>query len=293
MVDYENRQPPEGTNVSSEHPLRTFAKLAVGALLLIVGVVTVLQFAGGFAATRIPFAVERRLVDRIPIEFGDPAASPEMVAYLNDLAERVMEHMPLPQEMDVRVHYDPADTFNAFATAGGHLVFYRGLLERMPHENALAMVMAHEIAHVLHRDPVASLGGGVASSVALLLLTGNAGSRAASDVLQNAGLVTGMSFTRRMERAADVAAVAAVGRMYGHVDGASALFELVAVERAEGSDDDSGRASTWLERFTSTHPLDADRIAAIDGLAAQDGFATEGPVTPLPAGFSRWLTASD
>ena len=89
--------------------------------------------------------------------------------------------------MAVTVHYDPAGTVNAFATAGGNLVFYRGLLERMPHENALAMVVAHEIAHVLHRDPLAALGGGVASTVALLVLTGNAGSRAASEALEQRG----------------------------------------------------------------------------------------------------------
>lgn len=291
-VRYENRQPPEGINVSSEHPLRTFAKLAVAAVLLVVAVVAVLQFAGGFAAKRIPFGVERRLVDRIPIDFGDPDASPAMTAYLNGLALRLAATMTVPDGMDVRVHYDPADTFNAFATAGGNLVLYRGLLESMPHENALAMVVAHEIAHVLHRDPIASLGGGVASGVALLLLTGNAGSRAASEVLQDAGLVTGMSFTRRMETDADVEAVRAVGRLYGHVDGASALFELVAAERAEG-DAAPGRARTWVERFTGTHPLDADRIAAIDALAAEGGFATDGPVTPLPDGFRRWLRASD
>ena len=51
------------------------------------------------------------------------------------------------------MHYDPGGTFNAYATAGGQLVFYRGLLEAMPHENALATVVAHEIAHVAHRDP--------------------------------------------------------------------------------------------------------------------------------------------
>lgn len=285
MVEYENRQPPEGINVSAEHPLRTFAKLAVAALLLVAIVVAALQLAGAFAAKRIPFEVERRLVDRLPLELGADADHPEIVAYLNDLAARLGAHMALPPGMDVRVHYDPEDVFNAFATAGGHLVFYRGLLEAMPHENALATVMAHEIAHVLHRDPIAALGGGVASSVALLVLTGNAGSRAASGVLQDAGLLTGMSFTRRMERAADAAAIGAVGRLYGHVDGADELFS--ALVRAGGGSE--SRTPAWLERFASTHPLGEDRVEALARGATEAGFATEGGTTPLPEGFSRWL----
>ena len=313
MVGYENRQPPEGINVSREHPLATFAKLAVAALALVVGLVLLVQFAGGFAAKRIPFGTERRLVERLDVEFGDDAASPGTVAYLNDLADRLVPFMDLPDGMAVDVHYDPAGTVNAFATAGGHLVFYRGLLERMPHENALAMVMAHEIAHVLHRDPVASLGGGVASSVALLVLTGNAGSRAASDVLRNAGLVTGMSFTRRMEREADAAAVDAVAGLYGHVAGASALFELAEAadgdadpgpeggDGTEGGVDGAGegggerrgrRARELFERFASTHPLDADRIRAIDERARERGVPTVGETTPLPEDFSRRLDAS-
>ena len=285
---YENRQPPEGINVSSEHPLRTFAKLGLGALVLVVALVTALQLAGGFAAKRIPFELERRVVDRLGIELGDDAASPEVVAYLNDLADRLLAEMDLPNEIEVDVHYDPDETFNAFATAGGQLVFHRGLLEAMPHENALATVMAHEIAHVAHRDPVASLGGGAASALALMVLTGNAGSEAAAGVLREAGLVSSTRFTRAMEREADAAAIPAVARLYGHIDGAAELFEALAAERGAGGE----RPDGWLERFTSTHPLDADRVRAVEAMADEAELRTEGEVTPLPDGFEGWLEGS-
>ena len=64
------------------------------------------------------------------------------------------------------MHYDASDTVNAFATLGGHVVIYRGLLEKLPNENVVAMVVAHEIAHIKHRDPVAALGRGVAITLA-------------------------------------------------------------------------------------------------------------------------------
>ena len=282
-MHYENRQPPEGINVTREHPLRRFVRLVVAAVALLVIVVVALQFTGAFLAKRIPFAFEKRVVERMEIDFGDAEVSPEMVLYLNELAGRLTARMPLPDGMDVTIHYSPEDTFNAFATVGGNLLFYRGLLERLPHENALAMVLAHEIAHVLHRDPVAGLGGGVASAVALAMLTGSAG--AAGEVLGRAGVLTGMQFTRRMEEAADREALAAVAALYGHVGGADALFALIA-ERRGGS-----RVPDWLGRFTSTHPLDADRIRAIAERAEASGWPTEGAATPLPAGFDDWLAA--
>ncbi|MGQ7845547.1 M48 family metalloprotease [Granulosicoccus sp. 3-233] len=283
---YENRLPPEGINTSRVHPLRQFLQLAVGAVVLVVILVIVLQYAGSFAARRIPFSYELRVMERLDIELGEAQRHPQMTAYLNELAARLSRHLPLPDGMSVTVHYDSEEVFNAFATVGGNLLFYRGLLSRMPDENTLAMVMAHEISHVLHRDPVAAVGGGIASTIALLGLTGNAGTGVAGQLVSQAGMLTGVQFTRSMEIAADDAALAAVNAMYGHVNGASTLFELFSANRGRQS---STRQARWLERFLSTHPLDEDRIRRISQHVQEQQWRSEGELTPLPADFRRWL----
>ncbi len=283
---YENRLPAEGINTSRVHPLRQFLQLAVGAVVLVVILVVFLQYAGALVARRIPFSYEQRVMERLDIEMGEAARHPEMTAYLNELAGRVSRHLPMPDDMSVTVHYNSEDVFNAFATVGGNLLFYRGLLARMPDENTLAMVMAHEISHVLHRDPVAALGGGIASTIALLGLTGNAGTGMAGQVMNHAGVLTGVQFTRSMEVAADDAALAAVNGLYGHVNGASTLFELFSASR----DRQSSLAKTpWLERFLSTHPLDEDRIARISQQGVEHNWRSDGELTPLPVDFQRWL----
>ncbi len=63
--------------------------------------------------------------------------------------------------MAVTAHYVTDDTINAFATLGGHLMVYQGLMRRMPGENALANVIGHEIGHVKLRHPVSSMGRGL------------------------------------------------------------------------------------------------------------------------------------
>lgn len=283
---YENRLPPEGINTSQVHPLKQFLQLAIGAVVLIVILVAVLQFSGSFLAKRIPFTYELAVMERLDIRMGEAQKSPDMTRYLNDLATRVSAHLPMPEGMSITVHYDSEDVFNAFATVGGNLLFYRGLLSRMPDENTLAMVMAHEISHVVHRDPVAALGGGVVSTIALLGLTGSAGTGMAGQVLNNAGMLTSVQFTRKMEVAADEAALAAVNNLYGHVNGASTLFQLFSAARGNSQDRSN---PAWLERFFSTHPRDEDRIGSIARIAAENRWQTKGELTPLPADFRRWL----
>ena len=280
---YENRQPDEGINVTQVHPLSQFFQLAVGALVLVVLIVMLLSASGGWLAKRIPFSFELAIMRELDVDFGDNDVHSQMVDYLNELAQRVSSGMDLPADMQITVHYNSQDVFNAFATVGGNLVFYKGLLEMMPDENTLAMVMAHEIAHVQHRDPVASLGGGVASSLALLALTGNTGSQTASTLVQ-VGNITGMQFTRSMEEDADATALAALNALYGHVNGARQLFDLFS--KARGSEE---LFPHFLESFLSTHPLDADRVEVIETRANGQSWFLQGELTALPDDFESWL----
>ncbi len=278
---YENRQAPEGINVTPVHPFKQFAQLLFAAALLVIILVVLLQFFGGWIGKRVPFQYEQALMEQVDISLGSESPPPEMVSYLNGLAQQLSAVMPLPKQMSVNVHYSKEDVFNAFATLGGNLLFYRGLLEQMPNENALAMVMAHEIAHILHRDPMVGLGGGVVSMVSLSMITGQAGF--AGSILDKTGFVTGTQFTRHMENEADQAALAALARQYGHVNGADALFEVMRQHTGENKTPD------WLERFAATHPLSEDRLDAVSRRAAESGWSLEGDLTPLPARFHDWL----
>jgi len=263
-MQYENRQPSEGVNVSRVHPLRRFLQLAASAIILAVLIVVLLQVSGSWLARLVPFQFELSVMQGLDINFGDNEDHPQMASYLDELAQRVASHMDLPEQMQIAVHYNLQDVFNAFATVGGNLMFYLALL--------------------LHRDPVASLGGGVASTLALLALTGSSGSNVAGSVLGNASTITSVKFSKRMESSADEVALAALNSLYGHVNGAAALFEMFSAARGP-----QPQSSRLLEQFLSTHPLDADRIQAVTEQAVANGWQTDGRLTPLPDEFARWL----
>jgi beta-barrel assembly-enhancing protease len=170
------------------------------------------------------------------------------------------------------------------ATIGGHLVVYRGLIERLPSENALAMVMGHEIAHVRHRDPIVSLGRGVVVGVALAALAGVSSGAVADQVIGETGLLTNLSFSRDQERDADSAGLAALAAVYGHAAGGLDLYRALQDQR--------GSPSVLHLDFFDTHPDTGRRIAAIEQEARANSWALDGAITPFPDWLSEALESS-
>ena len=278
-MEYHNRQPPEGINVSQTHPLLDFLRL-LGAVLVIAAIVfAVLALLADKLAKYIPFEKELEISSRFAADF--PAPGP-VSAYLQQLADRVVAAQELPAGMRIQVHYMDNSTVNAFATLGGNVVFFRGLVGKMPSENALAMVMSHEIAHVKLRHPISTFGRGLAIGIALTMVSAGTGSDIAGRTLGNAGLLTALTFSRSQESAADADALRALARMYGHVAGAEEVFKLLHEESARGIGN--------LPAVLRTHPLDQDRIDAIARAAGANGWALQGPTQPLPEDIRR-LTA--
>lgn len=275
-MEYSNPQLPEGINASQEHPLKEFfwltASVLAAALLLIVVAVVLADTL----ATRIPFRVERELTAKY---IDTASVSAEMEAYLNALAARLATAEGLPEDMVVRIHYRDDDTVNAFATLGGNIFMFRGLLEKLPHENALAMVLGHEIAHIKHRDPIRGVGRAVVIGLSLSMLSGEAGDAVLQRALSQGTLLTLLKYSRDQERAADAVALEAVRDLYGHTEGAAALFEVLM--EAHGTD-------TEPEIFRS-HPLTVERLARTRAAAPA---TPELSVTALPDGFAGWLTAA-
>lgn len=212
------------------------------------------------------------------------SADAEITRYLQSLADRLARAQGLPDDMNITVHYIDDDTVNAFATLGGHVFFFRGLLQNIANENALAMVMAHEIAHVKHRHPIKSLGRAVITGTAIAVVSTAAGGSIIDDVLGETGLLTALKFNREQELLSDESAMTALVHHYGHVGGANSLFAVLAAANPD---------SLQAPEFFSSHPHTDNRIENISAMAGKHNWPTMGDVTPLPVQFSSWLEQTD
>lgn len=276
----ENRLPDEGINTSQEHPLREFAWLIGAGLISFALLLAALTYLAGFLAPKIPFRYEQALAQRLNIGAKNPAYAAQHAA-LQALADRVSAKMQMPDGVQIQVRLEPSRAVNAYATIGGHVVVYSGLLNKLPSEEALATLLAHEIAHVKHRHVAASSGRGVAIALALTMLSVDAGGRAAQSVFGVASQAALMSYSRDHENEADASALAAVVALYGHGAGYTQLFETLQKEEAKLPE---AMRSAGLMR---SHPLTQDRLQAARDLAQRNGWALVGTSTPLPATLQR------
>lgn len=275
-MKYENPEIPEGINITQVHPLKTFSILVVGLLAVLLLSAWLLGVGGGYLASKIPYEQERRLAETYQKEMVH--GETELQAYLQQLADRVSSSMGLDESMKITIHYMNVSVDNAFATIGGNVFLYRGLLEKLPSENALAMLIAHEIAHVVHRDPITSVGQNAAISMGMMLLLGNAD----SGVLGSTGLLTQMNFSRDMESQADERGIKAVEHLYGHVNGALDLYQVL--------ESISETSSLSQPEFFSTHPESDTRLDDLSGLISENNWLNQEKITPLPESFSAWLS---
>jgi len=275
LTDYSNpRLPEDEVNVSDRRPLRSFFALAGAVVLLCAAAAGAIAIIGGEFAHRLPYAVERQLIAPYAERF--PPREHAVENYLQALAERLAKGVTLPEGMVVRAHYVDEPVVNAFATLGGHIAVYRGLLERVPDENLLAMVVAHEIGHLQHRHPIRSLGRGVAFGAALTMLSASVGGQVADRVLGASGMLTLMTFSRAQEEQADDTALEALAAVYGHAGGALETFRLMReAARANGRSEPP--------KFLSTHPLTQARVDRLASAIARAGLRPDGPRAPIPA----------
>lgn len=269
----ENRLPREGINSADERPLREMAWLVGATVVVILLLAALASWGARWLAPRLPFHVEVSLAERL---FDRPVAPEHLArtAAMQALADRLAQRMQLPTGMPIVLSLDEAPVVNAYATVGGRIRVYRGLMEKLKSEDALAALLAHEIAHVKHRHVAASMGRGLALALLLGVLSSDAGATAAEAVIGNTTGLALLGYSREQEMQADAEALRAVVALYGHAAGVAALFGALGAEAMKAGEPP-------LEMLRS-HPLTQDRIEAARRGAATLGVRIDGEQTPMP-----------
>lgn len=198
-------------------------------------------------------------------EYGGDIPSPAIVAYVNNLGQRlaaVSERPELPWEF----HAVDSDVINAFALPGGKVFFTRGLLSRLTNEAQMAGVLGHEIGHVtaLH------VNQRIAQATALETIVAGVGT--AAEVTDNAWLqVLGvggqlgggvylLKFGRDHESEADELGVRYMTKLGYDPMGQVQVMQIL--EKASGG-------SGGTPEFLSTHPFPSTRIKELTEIIKQ------------------------
>ena len=219
------------------------------APLVIVGAGWLLQKAVGVLAPQVPLSWERPLGDfvqkqliedhRVCNAAAGQAALKSLVTRLAKAADRTVPFQVQVVDIDVT---------NAFALPGGSIVVFDRLVRRARSPDELAGVLAHEMAHVLHRDPTQAVLRSV--GVSLLVRTFFSGAPGA----QMGSMLWQLANGRAAEEAADREAMAILRRAGLRTDGLGEFFKRL--------EEESPTASS-MPTVLSTHPPTPERRAAV------------------------------
>lgn len=275
-MEYSNPELPEDINTSKSSPLKEFFILTLGLLGTIFIIIYLLIVVVDNFADKIPFEMEKKL----PISnFINKQNTEKLPAYLDEVAQKVIKSFDLPAPMTITVHYVNDDTVNAFATLGGHIVLYRGLLEKLKHEDEIAMVIAHEVAHIKYRHPILSASHGIVVGLVLSIISSSSGESVVSDLMGTTGMATLTKFSREFEYQSDKDAITSLIKIYGHAGGALGLFKVFESE--------FGKDKSF--EFLATHPLTKNRITQTKEMIESHNILKNYKMKALPAEFRLWL----
>jgi len=268
-------QPPEGINVTDEHPLKSFFILTAGTIGIVVIIVAILGLAADYLVKYIPVEYEQNLFGKggvylMPFATDESTEGLQAKQYVQALVDNL--HSATGEEYyDHRFQIEIADTYeaNAFAIPGGHIVVTKGLFSSIESENGLSMILAHEMAHHYERHPLRSTGRGLVVSLFLLTILGADGSSFLQNILGTTASVTNLAFSRQQESESDAFASDLLINFYGHASGADEFFQYIKLE---------GDSITEIPSFLITHPSTENRISSLVELENQNS----GDKIPLP-----------
>ena len=187
-------------------------------------------------------------------------ADAEWQRYINEVGQKIVK---VCDRQEIEYHYAviDSDDINAFATPGGYVYFYTGILRLMDNEAEFAAVLGHETSHIVARHSVKHLQNVMGAQFLIQLLLGDRSSGAWGQVASVAVELGLNGYGRANELEADEYGVYYMQKAGYNPDGARTMFKKLAELGG------SGRQG-FFEKLTSTHPDTQERIDKINAQIA-------------------------
>ncbi len=188
---------------------------------------------------------------------------PEAYAYLQGMTNQILNSGEIVHKDDFawKIHIIHDDVLNAFATPGGYIYVYTGLIKYLDKADDLAGVMGHELAHADRRHSVKAMQREYGIQLLLSIALGEDASQLAQIAAQIAGTGATLAFSRDAEAEADDYSVEYLANTEYACNGAYTFFKKLIEADATGS----------TPTFFSTHPDPKDRVEDINAKADEVG----------------------
>ena len=268
-MNYQPSLPEHNDNVSHQRPVREFFILITGVLAFVFIGYWALGLVVDVAVDHLSSEQEGQLFSEFDIDWGFGEESmPEEQAKLQNLVNAFKPCLSLPYPITVSLV--KSEMVNAMAVPGGKMVVFSGLLDALSSTNGLMFILAHELGHFKNRDHLRLMGRGIVLSILAMLAFG--GDSGISDILASTINLRTAKYSQTRESQADKTALEALQCHFGHVGGATELFETLKAQE-KGID-------LELLHYFDTHPELQQRIDDLHRLSEELNYPLD-RVNPL------------
>jgi Zn-dependent protease with chaperone function len=234
----------------AKQPQHKFLKAFVQAwpLLRVLAGIAVLALAGYFWI--VP-ALAERLAAKVPVSYEENLGERMYDAmktgfvinqHRTTLVNEFFHEMHIKTPYNIQVSVVKGDILNAFAMPGGHIIIYDKMLDQLDNYTELAALLAHEFTHVQNKHTTRALFRQAGDAAFLSVFLGNVNSIAAS-IVRNADQLKSLSYSRSLEKEADLNGLAILAEQKIDCNGFVQLFSMLKREPGAAT-------SEWM----SSHP---------------------------------------
>ncbi|MCL2219036.1 MAG: M48 family metallopeptidase [Chitinispirillia bacterium] len=241
--------------------IKTFLLITPIVVALIAAVyISLTPIVAKAAVSLIPTTVDNRLGGLFIARFADSTKiDPEKTALLNEFAGQIS----WDNKTDLKFHVVWSGMVNALALPSGDIIIFTALLNRLEDYETLAALLAHEITHVNNRHSMQMICKSLIGYAFISVLTTDV-SGLITIMMENANLLNDLSYSRNMEREADIGGLTLLAQNGINPAG---MLKLMEVLKSSIPDEPAD------VEFISTHPGIEKRITHIESKIKANDYA--------------------
>jgi len=214
----------------------------------------ILPWSAAFLAAKLPYSYQQEMGTSILNSLVDSAdIDVALTEKMNDFAKQI----DFKTEHELNIIVVNGYELNAFAVPGSNIVVYKRMVEEIPSAEALAALLAHEVAHEKKKHVIQSMARSIAGYL-LISVVLNDVSGIAAVFVENASSLSQLKYSRSLEQEADKEGLAILANNRIDQRGFVELFQLLKKEDSQVN-----------VSMLSTHPLTEDRLKYAKKIAGQ------------------------
>lgn len=217
-------------------------------LLVVVGIYYAL--VSGVSGLALQFISPKKEAELGKMIYSSLMENEKIDTAATDLLQKFASDLKLSEQYTLQFTVVDANEVNAFAIPGGHIVVYKGILQKMRKPEELVALLGHESTHVNERHSLRNMLQEMTGSFMLSMVFGDLGSIGGA-IAGRANALRSLSYSRGLEEEADEKGME---RMLKNKVNPNGMVNLM--DRLKEAEKD-----IHLPGFLSTHPLTTERKA--------------------------------